>query len=106
MGITGMSMENLVATYKKILQRVHPRPYQPDIKLVITMSPSSPSSGELKAFLVSSDGVIQNSILITYQHYYMLNAIRNKLTEIVGEKCSQIKAVFCQGELDFFFEHS
>jgi len=46
----------------------------------------------------------ENSVQVNYQHYYLLNALRDKMIEIVGEGWSQVEAVYWQDTLEFYFE--
>jgi hypothetical protein len=74
--------------------------------LVVTMSPTSPTSGEVRAFLKKPEEPVQKSILINYRHYYVLNALRDKMIELLGESWSQVRAVFHEGDVEFYFEYS
>lgn len=105
LGIAELSMEQLVATYKKIMGKLHSQSRQADKDLVVTMSPNSMISGELRAYLEKPDSEIKSSVLVGYHHYYMLNALREKMIEKVGGAWTQVKAVYHSNALEFYFEY-
>ena len=73
--------------------------------LIVTMSPTSPTSGEVRAYLEKPDVSVKSSILVNYRHYYMLNALRDRMIESLGESWSQVRAVYHAGDLEFYFEY-
>ena len=105
LGIAGLSRERLVEVYKEIMKQLHSQAKQPDMDLVVTMSPSSPTSGEVDGLLVHPDATVQGSILVNYCHYYMLNALREKMIESTGDAWRKIRAVYHSGDLEFYFEY-
>jgi len=106
MGIAGLSMERLVAVYKEIMGQQHRQSNQRDLDLVVVMSPTSLASGEVRAYLEKPDTPVQSSILVNYRHYYLLNALRDQMIEILGENWTRVKAVYHAGDLEFYFEYS
>src|SRR5687768_9811514 len=46
LGIAGLSMEGLVEVYKKMMHQLHRQAKQRDAGLIVTMTPSSSTSGE------------------------------------------------------------
>jgi hypothetical protein len=105
LGITGLSIEQLVDIYKKIMDQLHRQTKERDATLIVTMSPSSSTSGEVKAFLEKSDSDSKNNILVNYKHYYILNALRERMIEILGDAWSKVRAVYRPEELEFYFEY-
>ena len=76
----------------------------PDTHLIVTMAPNSSLSGETKGYLEKRKKN-QISIPVNYQHYYLLNAIRDKMIELVGEGWGQVKTVYWKDTLEFYFEY-
>ena len=105
LGISGLSMERLVEVYKEKLHTLHSSSNLPYAYLIVTMTPSSPVSGEIKAYLEKRKKKQKSSVQVDYQHYYLLNALREKMIEIVGDGWRQVKAVYWQGALEFYFEY-
>jgi hypothetical protein len=106
LGIAGLTMERLVAVYKEMIKQLHRQANQRDMDLIVTMSPTSTTSGEVRAFLKRADDPAQNSIMVNYRHYYVLNALRDKMIEILGEAWTQVRAIYHDGGLEFYFEYS
>ena len=106
LGIAGLSMERLVGVYKELMEQQHRQTNQRDLDLVVAMSPTSPTSGEVRAFLEKPDHPVQSSVLVNYRHYYLLNALRDRMIEIVGENWIRVRAVYHAGDLEFYFEYS
>ena len=106
LGIAGLSMERLVEVYKEKITQLHRRTGQKkEIDLVVTMSTSSLLSGELKAFTGKYDSGEKNSVLVNYQHYYLLNALREKMLEVTGDGWRQVMAVYRSEDLEFYFDY-
>ena len=105
LGIAGLSLERLVEVYKEKLHQIHSQSNMPYAYLIVTMTPSSPLSGEVKGYLEKRKKNQKFSIPVNYQHYYLLIAIRDKMIELVGDSWSQAKAVYWQGALTFYFEY-
>jgi hypothetical protein len=105
LGIADLSMERLEEVYKEKLSQLYRQSNVPHAKLVVTMTPRSPVSGEVKAYLEEPKKNQKSSILVDYQHYYLLNALRDKMIETVGDGWRQVKAVYWQDTLEFYFEY-
>jgi hypothetical protein len=105
-GVAGLSMERLVEVYKEMAKQLHRQSNQREMDLIVTMSPTSPTSGEVRAYLQKPDGSVQSSVLVNYRHYYVLNVLRERMIELLGENWSRVKAVYHAGDLDFYFEYS
>lgn len=104
LGITGFSMERLAAVYKEMLEQLlkeHAR-YE-GMALRITMSPTSPASGEIQGIILMIDAPVQSNVPVDYRHYYVLNALREKMVEILGDEWSKVTALYRPGELEFYF---
>jgi hypothetical protein len=106
MGIAELSMERLVAVYKDMIKQLHRQANQRDMDLIVTMSPTSTTSGEVRANLKRPDDPAQNSVMVNYPHYYVLNALRDKMIEVLGDAWTQVRAIYHDGGLEFYFEYS
>jgi hypothetical protein len=106
LGIADVSLERLIEIYMKTMQQLHHNVGQRDAILIVTMCPTSSISGEVRAVLEKVDQVSQKGIQINYQHYYILNAMREKMTEKLGDEWGQVRAVYQRDELEFYFEYS
>jgi hypothetical protein len=69
------------------------------------MSPSSPASGEVTGYIEKREPGEKSSVSVNYQHYYLLNALREKMMESSGKGWSKVRAVYRSGDLDFHFEY-
>lgn len=106
LGIAGLSMERLVAVYKEMLEQLmkeHAR-YQ-DMALRVTMSPTSHASGEVQGSIEKIDTSVQSSVPVNYRHYYVLNALREKMVEVLGDEWIRVTALYRPGELEFYFDY-
>jgi hypothetical protein len=106
LGVAGLPMERLVAVYKGMIKQLHRQANQRDMDLIVTMSPTSTTSGEVRAYLKRPDNSAQNSVLVNYRHYYVLNALREKMIEVLGEAWTRVRAIYHDGGLEFYFEYS
>lgn len=100
-----LSMEQLVEVYKKVLEQLHRQSEQRDMDLIVTMVPNSVTSGEIKGYFKKPDTDLENSILVDYRHYYILNAIREKMMVFVGDGWSKVKATYRSDQLEFHFDY-
>jgi hypothetical protein len=106
LGIAGLSRERLEEVYKEMMDQLHRQTGQKkDVDLIVTMSPSSPLSGEIRGYTEKRDSGEKSSVSVNYQHYYILNALREKMIESTGDGWSQVKAVYRSGDLEFYFEY-
>jgi hypothetical protein len=105
LGIEGLSMERLIQTYKEMMGELQRRANQGDADVVVTMTPTSPTSGEVRGYVLRTDAPTNSNVLVNYRHYYVLNALRDKMIEILGERWSQVKAVYRESALEFYFEY-
>ena len=105
LGIAGLSIERLVEIYKEKLKVLYKQIQNANTFLTVTMTPSSSLSGEVKACLDDRNKNQKSSVQVNYQHYYLLNALRDKMIEIVGDAWSQVRAVYWQDTLEFYFEY-
>ena len=104
-GVAGLSMENLVALYDKMLDQVYfQQEDRSELNLIVTMSPSSKTSGELRGYVERPEGG-KSSLQLDYQHYYVLNALREKMKEMLGEEWREIRAAFVSRRLEFYFDY-
>ena len=105
LGIAGLSMERLVEVYKEMMKKLFRQAKTRERKLIITMSTSSHISGVVKGHIEDSNSKIMNGFQVNYRHYYVLNAIRDKMVELVGDSWHTVRAVYCSGGLEFYFEY-
>ena len=104
LGIDSLSKERLIEVYKGMMRELYEQTEQKDVDLIVSMSPSSPASGEIRGYTEKRDTHEKNSVPVNYQHYYLLNAIREKMIESTGDSWSKVRAVYRSGELEFYFE--
>lgn len=103
-GVAGLSMESLVALYDKMLDQVYfQQEDRSELNLIVTMSPSSKTSGELRGCVERPEG--KSGLQLDYQHYYVLNALREKMKEMLGEEWREVRAAFVSRRLEFYFEY-
>jgi len=105
LGIASLSMEALVAAYKTIMSDLYNQTGQKEMELVVTMARTSATSGEVKGYLTKENSEIRNSVFVNYRHYYVLNALRDKMIGLTGDSWKRVKAVYRSGELQFYFEY-
>ena len=106
LGIAGLSREQLEDVYKELMQGLHDQlGLKKDVELVVTMSPGSALSGEVRGYTGKRGSSERNSVPVNYQHYYLLNALREKMVESTGEGWSKVRAVYRSGDLEFYFEY-
>lgn len=105
LGIADVSMEQLKEIYGQTIYNLHCETGQEDATLIVTMSPTSSISGEVRAVLEKKDSGSKKSIEVNYSHYYILNALREKMVEMLGTEWSKVKAIYQQDELEFYFEY-
>lgn len=105
LGLVGLSMERLVQVYKDILKNIHNQAKQYKSDLIITMSPTSHTSGEVQGYLQSHDEPVKQAVDTNYKHYYVLNALREKMIEQLGEDWKQVKAIYKSDVLEFYFDY-
>jgi hypothetical protein len=106
LGISGLSMEQLADVYKGMLQQLHSQAELKDMGVSVTMRPTSPASGEVSGQLLIPDSPEQSPVPVNYQHYYLLNALRDRMIETLGECWSEVTAVYQAGELEFSFQYA
>ena len=104
LGIASLSLEALVAAYKTIMSDLYEKTGQKELDLVVTMTRTSPTSGEVKGYVAKEDSDVRHSVFVNYRHYYVLNALRDKMIGLVGDGWQRVKAVYRSGELEFYFE--
>lgn len=102
LGIAGLSVERLVKVYREILEKLYSQQAKPgDTTLVVTMSSRSQTSGEIRGYIQSPN--VQSSLPVDYQHYYVLNALREKMLEVTGIGWSKMRVVYDGSSLKFYF---
>jgi hypothetical protein len=104
-GISGLSMEGLVETYKEILYQYCRQGPSQNVQVTVSLSLTSPVSGELRATIEDPEGNTKKSLQVNYKHYYLLNAIRGKMVELLGDGWQTARAVYRSGGLEFYFEY-
>jgi hypothetical protein len=105
LGIAGLSIEHLKDVYKQMMTQLCVQAGRPERDLVITMSPTSETSGEVRGYFQSHDEPVKQAVLTNYQHYYVLNALREKMIEQLGENWKQVRVVCKQDAVNYYFEY-
>jgi len=105
LGIAGLSMEQIIEVYKKMMKQLHREFKQRDADLIVTMSPTSPASGEVRGYLEKPNSEAKHYVAVDYRHYYVLNALRERMIELVGNGWSKVRAVYRSGNVEFHFEY-
>jgi hypothetical protein len=106
LGLKGLSKDRLEQLYKNEIRELHRQSGgNSNSTLTVTMSPSSPTSGELKAVLEFPNSDTKTSVTVNYIHYYILNALREKMMETVGEGWKKVSAVHQSDSLEFYFDY-
>jgi len=101
LGIDRLSAEQLEETYVDIANSL----YEPGATLTLTMSPTSDTSGELRGVLRKQNSDVKTSIPVNYHHYYILNALREKMSGQLGKSWRKVKVV-CDGkDVEFSFDY-
>ena len=103
LGIGGLSKEGLVEVYEEMMDQLHRQSKQNDVDLIMTMTPTSPTSGEIRGYMQNRDTDEKSSVFVSYQHYYVLNAIREIMIS-TGDSWHKVKVVYRSGDLKFYFE--
>lgn len=104
LGISELSVERLKDVYKEMMAQLHGGSGRPESELVVTMLPTSETSGEVTGYLQSHDEPVKQAVLTNYQHYYVLNALREKMIEQLGENWRQVKVIYKPDVVEFYFE--
>jgi len=104
LGIAELSKEGLVEVYKEMISQLHREIKQQDADLIVMMAPTSPTSGEIRGYIQKRDADEKNSVVVNYQHYYLLNALREKMMDSSGKSWSRVRVVYHPGNLEFYFE--
>jgi hypothetical protein len=105
LGIAGLTMDRLVEVYKEMLGRLREGSRLENIDVVVSMAPTSETSGEVSGLLVMPDAPVQSPVQVNYQHYYVLNALRERMGEMLGERWKQVRATYHEGNVEFYFEY-
>ena len=105
LGISELSIERLVDVYKEIMGQLFRQAKTREGKLIVTMSTSSHLSGEVRGYIENPDSNRKNGFQVNYRHYYILNALRDKMVELVGDNWHIVRAVYRSGGLEFYFEY-
>jgi hypothetical protein len=106
LGIEDLSIEQLTEAFKKMMSQLRSQSKLNDVDVVVTMTLTSPTSGELQGRFEVPNAPVQSNILVNYQHYYVLSALRDKMIELRGEPWNKVAAVYHAGELEFDFDYS
>jgi hypothetical protein len=98
-------MERLVEVYKEKLSQLYWQSNKPHAKLSVFMTPSSLTSGETRVYIEEQKENHKIVLQVDYQHYYLLNALRDKIIETTCNSWRQVKAVYWQDSLEFYLEY-
>jgi len=106
LGIARLSAERLIEIYKELMKQVHSQASVKNIDVIVSMVPTSSTSGEIRGHLEVPDAPVQSHVPLNYQHYYVLNALRERMIERDGRGWKRVTVVYHAGELEFDFEYS
>ena len=67
------------------------------------MAPTSPTSEEIRGYMQKRDSHEKSSVVVNYQHYYLLNALREIMIS-TGDGWTKVRVVYRSGDLEFYFE--
>lgn len=106
LGIAGLSLEGLVDVYGKMIADLHPERYARERALVVTMTPTSPVSGELSGRLERPDGSVQTPVQVRFRHYCVLRALRERMVETLGAGWTSVQARYHPASgLELYFDY-
>jgi hypothetical protein len=106
LGIAELSIERLKEVLQGMMQDLYQqtRPKGFEMDLSLTMSPHSAASGEVEALLVHPDAPVQSWVPVNYRYYYVLNALREKMAEVNGQRWKTVRVEYHAGDLQFYFK--
>jgi hypothetical protein len=105
LGIDELSSEQLELAFKDLAHPLWLEAKEKDAILIVTMTPTSPASGEIRGVLERSNSVVKCNVAVNYQHYYALNALREKMFERTGKSWSKVTAVYKAEDAVFHFDY-
>ena len=105
LGIAGLSMERLVEVYKGMMKQLHSQSRVQEIDMIVTLTITSPTSGELKGILSMPDAPVQDPVQVNYQHYYVLKALRDRMIATTGDTWIRVRATYRPDALEFYFDY-
>ena len=89
--------------YKEMIHQLHHQTKEKDADLIVTMAPTSSTSGEIRGTMQKRDSDEKSSVVVNYQHYYLLNALREIMIS-TGDSWTKVRVVYRSGKLEFYFE--
>jgi hypothetical protein len=104
LGISGLSTEELVQAYKKMLHELYRRSGAEDTDLIVEMTPHAATAGESTGYLQQAGSDLKKSVPLNYQHYYVLNTLREKMIGLPRDHWSRVKAIYHAGDVEFYFD--
>jgi hypothetical protein len=106
LGLAGLSRAGLEDRLKERLHELYQRPEYQGLDLIVSLVPTSPTSGEVRAYWEVSDILAKRrlSVPVDYRIYYVLNALREQVMAAFGTNCKKVEATYNAGDLDFYFE--
>jgi hypothetical protein len=105
LGIAGLSMEDILKKYKELMRQLYRQVRAQENAIVITMMPTSLTSGEVSGFVEKPNSDMKNSVVANYQHYYMLTALREKMVDVTKDGWKTVKAIYRSDALEFYFDY-
>jgi hypothetical protein len=106
LGIEDLSIEQLTEVFKEMMSQLRSQSNLNHVDVIVTMTVTSPISGELQGLFEVPDAPVQSNVLLNHRHYYVLSALRDKMIELRDERWSKVRAVYHAGELDFYFHYA
>lgn len=106
LGIAALSGDQLTDVLKGMMEQLRDQSGREDVVVILTMTPTSSTSGEVVGQLEAPDAPVQSPVQVGYQHYYVLNALRDRMIEVTGKGWSRMRAVYQAGDLTLDFQYS
>jgi len=94
LGIATLSGEELTGILKGMMQQLRDQSGQNAAAVTLTLTSTSSTSGEVIGLLEE-----QSPVQVSYQHYYVLNALRDRMIEASGKLVNRVSALYQGGDL-------
>jgi hypothetical protein len=93
LGIAALSGEQLTGILSGMMEQLRDQSGREDAAVTLTLTPTSSTSGEVVGMLG------QSPVQVSYQHYYVLNALRELMIEASGKRVNRVSALYQAGDL-------
>jgi len=105
LGIDGLPKERLEDVLRDILDASYHQIQEPNATLTVTMSPNSTTSGEVRGVVQIQGTNTTTSIPVNYQHYYVLNALRETMSKELKKTWQKVTAIYRNKTLELAFDY-